>query len=472
MATTKSGPGLTEDSIEPQVFHHGVGYEKGDEREAHEIFQKSTDGVDFRTVSWPRATIIFLKIQFAMSILAVPGALATLGAVGGALSIVGWEALNTYTAVILGDFRNRHPECHTVADMCGMLWGRAGRELVSLQILVAQVLITAAGIVSCSTAFNALSNHGTCTVVFSFVSAVLITGFSSIRTFSRLGWLTWVGFFTFFIAVFIFVVAVTRQNRPAAAPPAGDFDLGWTAIAYPTFAAGITASANIFISGSGSMMYLPVISEMKNPLEYRKACLVASFFVGSIYLSFSLVIYRWCGVWIATPAFGSAGTLFKKISYGVALPGLVIGVGIYQHVAAKLIFVRVLRNTHHLQDSTVIHWTTWLASNLILGVLGFIIAEAVPILNYLLGLAGSLCFAPFSLIFPAVLWMYDYRGYRSGGAGHKVVYGLHIAIVLVGLFMVIGGTYGVALSIKEAYATGIIGKAFDCSDNSGSAPKA
>lgn len=32
-----------------------------------------------------------------MSILAVPGALATLGAVGGALSIVGWQILNTHT---------------------------------------------------------------------------------------------------------------------------------------------------------------------------------------------------------------------------------------------------------------------------------------------------------------------------------------------------------------------------------------
>jgi 7-keto-8-aminopelargonate synthetase-like enzyme len=28
--------------------------------------------------------------------------------------------------------------------------------------------------------------------------------------------------------------------------------------------------------------------------------------------------------------------------------------------------------------------------------------------------------------------------------------------------------YGVALSIKEAYATGVIGEAFDCADNSGS----
>ena len=63
-------------------------------RETHEVFKQNVDGVEFRTVSWQRATIIFLKIQFAMSILAVPGALGTLGAVGGSLSIVGWTSLN------------------------------------------------------------------------------------------------------------------------------------------------------------------------------------------------------------------------------------------------------------------------------------------------------------------------------------------------------------------------------------------
>ncbi|KAK5190676.1 hypothetical protein LTR99_003406 [Exophiala xenobiotica] len=465
--TTTYEKNAADDVIEAPRSEGFAPAQKAEILEAREVFHDNAEGVKFRTVSWQRATIIFLKIQFAMSILAVPGALATLGAVGGALSIVGWEVLNTYTAVVLGDFRNRHPECHTLADMCGHIWGRLGKEFVSLQILIAQVLITAAGIVSCSTAFNALSEHGACTVAFSFVSAVLITIFSSVRTFSRLGWLTWLGFTTFFIAVFIFVVAVTQQDRPAAAPPTGDFDLGWKAIAHPGFVAGITASANIFISGSGSQMYLPVISEMKKPRDYRKAAIVAGILVGAMYLTFSLVIYRWCGMWLATPAFGSAGTLFKKISYGIALPGLVIGVGIYQHVAAKLIFVRVLRDSRHLQANTVVHWTTWLGSNLVLGVLGFIIAEAVPILNYLLGLAGSLCFAPFSLIFPAMLWMYDFKAYRSGSTSQKLTYGAHVLIVLIGLFMVVGGTYGVAVSIKQAFASGLIAKVFDCADNSG-----
>jgi hypothetical protein len=78
---------------EPSIS--GGSQEKESELEQHEVFKKTEDGVNFRTVSWPRATIIFLKIQFAMSILSVPSSLATLGAVGGALSIVGWEVLNT-----------------------------------------------------------------------------------------------------------------------------------------------------------------------------------------------------------------------------------------------------------------------------------------------------------------------------------------------------------------------------------------
>ncbi len=32
-----------------------------DPLEANEVFKKTHDGVDFRTVGWPRASIIFLK---------------------------------------------------------------------------------------------------------------------------------------------------------------------------------------------------------------------------------------------------------------------------------------------------------------------------------------------------------------------------------------------------------------------------
>lgn len=327
-----------------------------------------------------------------------------------------------------------------MADMMGLLWGRVGRELVGVQIVVAQILISAGGIVSTSTALNALSGHGACTVVFALVSAIMITMCSSIRTFSRLGWLTWFGFFTFFAAIFIFTVAVARQDRPAAAPSNGDFDLGFEAIAFPTFVVGMVSSANLFICTSGSSMFLPVISEMRKPKEYRKAVLWAGILVGIMYVVFSMVIYRYCGSWLSVPVLDSAGTLFKKISYGFLLPGLIIGVGIYQHVAAKYVFVRILRDSKHLQANTAIHWSTWLSINVVLGILGFVIAESVPILNFLLGLAGSLCFAPFSLVYPALLWMHDFKTYRSGSFGQRAEFGFHAVIFLIGLYMVVGGT--------------------------------
>jgi hypothetical protein len=75
----------TSDYEEPNI-------EKG---EVREVFQSNVDGVEFRTVSWQQACVLFVKFNFAMSILSIPGALAALGSVGGGLCIVGFTSLNT-----------------------------------------------------------------------------------------------------------------------------------------------------------------------------------------------------------------------------------------------------------------------------------------------------------------------------------------------------------------------------------------
>ncbi len=99
-------------------------------------------------------------------------------------------------------------------------------------------------------------------------------------------------------------------------------------------------------------MYPPITSDMRKPREYRKATILAGILVGAMYLTFL------------------PGHL-----YGLALLGLVIGVSIYQHIAAKLIFVHIVRGSRHLQSGTLTHWAIWLGPNLLLSVLGSIIAE-------------------------------------------------------------------------------------------------
>lgn len=325
--------------------------------------------------------------------------------------------------------------------MMAIPWGRFGQEFVGVQLVFGQILITAGGVVSTAVGLNALSNHSQCTAVFGLVAAILITACSSIRTLARLGWLTWFGMITFTSGIIVFTVAVTQQDRPAAAPQTGPFDLGWVAIAFPGFVIGMVNACNLFVCTTGSSMFVTVISEMKRPQDYKKAVLIAGFIVGTLYVVISLVIYRYCGMWISVPVFGSAGPLFKKISYGISLPGLIIGLGVYQHVPAKYLFVRILRDSDHLQKNTLVHWGLWLGINVALGIAAYIVAEAVPILNYLLGLAGALVYAPFSLIYPMLLWFHDFKGHRRGTFAQRSQYALHVAIVVLGCFMVIAPAY-------------------------------
>ena len=53
------------------------------------------------------------------------------------------------------------------------------------------------------------------------------------------------------------------------------------------------ASATIFVSSAGTSAFLPVISEMEKPKDYRKSLFTCMAIVNVAYLSLSLVVYRW-----------------------------------------------------------------------------------------------------------------------------------------------------------------------------------
>jgi len=259
------------------------------------------------------------------------------------------------------------------------------------------------------------------------------------------------------------------RDRPAAAPQTGDFELGYRVIGNPDFTTGITAAATIFVSSAATSAFLPVISEMRKPKDYPKAVYMSMSLVTASYLTFSLVIYAWCGKWIASPSLGSAGETVKRVAYGIALPGLIISGCLYVHVAAKYLFVRILRNSRHLQANTMVHWGTWLGCTIGMAAISFILACAIPIFNYVLALVGSLCFAPLAISLPGWLWVYSHGEYlKKGNLWRQTIYGLHILLILLGLFMTVGGTYGVIVQINNAYADGSISSAFSCADNSGS----
>ena len=71
-----------------------------DYNEEHEVFKKNGE-VSFRTVGWPRASVIFLKVIFATGVLSIPTAMVSLGAVGGSLNVIAWVRIDRYKQVMV-----------------------------------------------------------------------------------------------------------------------------------------------------------------------------------------------------------------------------------------------------------------------------------------------------------------------------------------------------------------------------------
>lgn len=68
---------------------------------------------------------------------------------------------------------------------------------------------------------------------------------------------------------------------------------------------------------------------MRNIRNYPKAIYVAQGFTTGFYLLIGIVVYWYAGQYVASPALGTAGTLYKRIGYvasfsfsSAAVPGL------------------------------------------------------------------------------------------------------------------------------------------------------
>lgn len=62
------------------------------------------------------------------------------------------------------------------------------------------------------------------------------------------------------------------------------------------------------------------------------------------------------------------------------------------------------------------------------------------------------------------LWLWDYASYRHGPPMRKAQYAFHVVMLLVGLFMTVGGAYSTIKTIIDQYATGQVSSAFSCQD--------
>ncbi|KAH8173717.1 transmembrane amino acid transporter protein [Sarocladium implicatum] len=426
--------------------------------ESGEVFQQA----QYRALGWIQTAIILMKLCFATGVLAIPSAFSIVGYGPGVVLLLFWGALTTYYAYIMYVFRMKYAGVHNIADAAGLMGGPIARELAGAIFLLTWILAAGSGFIGLAQGFEVLSSRNVCSVVWTLVAALCTALIASIQTLGKLAVLTWIGFASIFTAVFIVVVGVTQVDRPAAAPQEGPLGMEVLAVGHPSFVPGFVAAINLFAGYGSTPTFMPVIAEMKHPKSFTKSLFSSQGFLVACYVSFALVVYTYCGQYVASPSLGSAGGLLEKIAYGISIPGFIMTSTLWVHLAAKFLLVRVLRNSVHLQSNTLTHWGVWLGSTLGISAIAFIIAGAVPFFSYLIGLIGSLCCAPTCLIIPAFMGLYMDWQNRSTSKAKMAICVFHIFVVALGSFVTVTGTYTTVQSIVDAYAAGAVGKPFTC----------
>lgn len=404
-----------------------------------------------------------------------------MGFVPGLISLLLLSAITTYGGILVGRLRERHPGIHTVADVGNVLFGRVGAELFSVMYWVLMVLVAGSGTLTASIALQNISaGHGLCALGFSGIIAAtaLVVGFWA-RELNKVAFAGWIGMSCVWASVTVLTIAVLAQSRPAMAPKDEPVHKDIRAISHVPFYKAVSAVSTQVFSLMGNVTFYSIVPEMRNPKDFPKAVMAGQMFVILNYLFVGCAVYGKVGQYIASPTLGTAGLVFNKLCYSLALPGLVVSVVMYAHLAAKYIFVRVLRNSTHLTNSTSIHWTTWIGSYIGCLCLAFILAEAIPFFDNLLGLIGATAGSLFSIVTPGLTAIYLLSDPEVPGKGQlqwirtawrngftspikllTLVIGL--AIMAGGFFCMGGGLYGEVEGLIELYRDGQAGKPFAC----------
>ena len=110
--------------------------------------------------------------------------------VPGVILIVGLGLLATYTGYNIGLMRERYPHIQNLADAGEILMGSFGRELFGLGQFLFCIFVMGSHILTFRVMMNTITEHGTCSVVFSLVGMLISLFLSIPRTMKGMTWIS------------------------------------------------------------------------------------------------------------------------------------------------------------------------------------------------------------------------------------------------------------------------------------------
>ncbi|KAH6659199.1 amino acid transporter [Truncatella angustata] len=427
--------------------------------------QKSAQGnAHFHRLGWKRLTVVLLVEAIALGTLSVPSAFATLGMVAGVILSVGLGLIAVYTSYIVGQVKLRFPHVSHYADAGRLLMGKFGYELVGIMFALELIFTVGSHCLTGAIALNNITDHGTCSIVFGFVSAVVLVLLAIPPSFAEVAILGYVDFASIIIAVGITIIATGIQySHPTTASVAAAAPWQLWPKEGLRLAEAFVALGNIIFAYSFALCQFSFMDEMHTPEDFSKSIVALGAIEIVIYTVTGALIYVFVGQDVQSPALLSAGSTVSKVAFGIALPVIFISGSINTTVVARYIHGRVFEHSIIRYINTKMGWITWLALITTITLIAWVIAEAIPFFSDLLSIASCLFVSGFTFYFPAAFWfklLKDGHWYERKNLIKSIVNGV---IFIIGMIILGVGTYASVQDIIDRYREGTVSGAFTCS---------
>ena len=91
-------------------------------------------------VGWIGTTVLILKVQIGLGVLAIPGCFEILGLVPGIICLLVVAIIATWSTYVVGIFKVNHPEVYGVNDVGNLIFGPIGREIFGFAFILCKFI--------------------------------------------------------------------------------------------------------------------------------------------------------------------------------------------------------------------------------------------------------------------------------------------------------------------------------------------
>ncbi|KAF2832740.1 amino acid transporter [Ophiobolus disseminans] len=421
-----------------------------------------------------QTVIIFITNEVGIGILSLPSALNTLGFFPGILCIVVMGMLSLYTAYNLIQYWRKYPYMLNIVDYGRVLGGPWVEGIFAVGFLINMALICASAVVTLTIGLNTVSEHATCSVVFTVVAAVAMWALCVPHSMRFVSWASWPCTASIVCMLVIVLISLGVQG-----PRNPDLPLNLKAIGNPSFTQAVSAFLNIAFAYTGNQAFPTVLAEMENPSrDFPRAVTIEKCITTTIYVVVASTIYALAGENVTSPAIGSLQITMAKVAYGVAFLGL-LGTGlIFGMTSARYLHVFFMRHVHLIQRgqsgrrasvasdpsrgrrsslampeaSKKTEWAVWIFAVTLFWFVVWILSNAIPVFNSLLNISSSLLLSWFTWGVTVLFWFHLNWNGRWRSSGKKIaVAALNVFILIIVFFMMVPGMYASIAALMAVF---------------------